>query len=35
MNPDLEKEIAGEIAAVAKALDNPITPGYEGMRLRL
>ncbi len=35
MNPDLEKEIAGEIAAVAKDLDNPITLGYEGMRLRL
>jgi ribonuclease BN (tRNA processing enzyme) len=35
MNPDLEKEIAGEIATVAKDLDNPITLGYEGMRLRL
>ncbi len=35
MNPDLEKEIAGEISAVAKDLDNPITLGYEGMRLRL
>jgi len=35
MNPDLETEIAGEIAAVAKDLDNPITLGYEGMRLHL
>jgi len=35
MNPDLEEEIAGEIVAVAKDLENPITLGYEGMRLRL
>ena len=35
MNPDLEKEIATEIAAVAKNLANPITLGYEGMRLGL
>jgi ribonuclease BN (tRNA processing enzyme) len=35
MNPDSEEEIASEIAAVAKDLDNPITLGYEGMRLRL
>ncbi len=35
MNPDLEKEIASEVAVVAKDLDNPITLGYEGMRLRL
>jgi ribonuclease BN (tRNA processing enzyme) len=35
MNPDLEKEIAGQIATVAKDLNNPITLGYEGMRIRL
>ena len=35
MNPDLEKEIAGETAAVAQALNSPITLGYEGMRLHL
>jgi hypothetical protein len=35
MNPDLEEEIAEEIAAVANELDNTITLGYEGMRLRL
>ena len=35
MNPDLETEIAGEIATVAQALSNPITLAYEGMRLRL
>ena len=35
MSPDLEEEIAGEIAAVAKNLDNPIILGYEGMRIRL
>jgi ribonuclease BN (tRNA processing enzyme) len=34
MNPDLEKELAGEIAVVAQALGNPITLAYEGMRLR-
>jgi len=35
MNPQLEKEIAGEIAAVAQALSNPITLAYEGMLLTL
>jgi len=35
MNPKLEKEIAGEIAAVAQALGSPITLAYEGMRLQL
>jgi phosphoribosyl 1,2-cyclic phosphodiesterase len=35
INPELEKEIASEIAAVAKDLEHPITLGYEGMRLHL
>ena len=35
MNPRLEKEIEAEIAAVAKALDNSINLGYEGMQLNL
>jgi len=35
MNPGLEKEIEAEIAAVAQALNNPITLAYEGMRLQL
>jgi len=35
MNPYLEKEIETEIAALAKALNIPITLAYEGMRLRL
>ncbi len=35
MSPHLEKEIAAEIAAVSKALDSPITLGYEGMELSL
>jgi ribonuclease BN (tRNA processing enzyme) len=35
MSPNLEREIAAEVAAVASALDNPITLAYEGMRLHL
>ena len=35
MNPELEKEIEAEIVAVARALDNSITLGYEGMPLDL
>lgn len=35
MNPRLEKEIAGEISAVAKSLGCQITLGYEGMQIRL
>jgi len=35
MNPNLEKEIAAEVAAVARALNNPITLAYEGMQLHL
>ncbi len=35
MNPRLEKEIEAEIAVVAKALNNPINLGYEGMQLNL
>jgi len=35
MNPGLEKEIEAEIAAVAQALNNPITLAYEGMQLQL
>ena len=35
MNPRLEKEIEAGIAAVAKALNNSIKLGYEGMKLDL
>ncbi len=35
MNPRLEKEIEAEIAAIAKALNNSIKLGYEGMQLNL
>ncbi len=35
MNPDLEKEIAAEIASVANTLDTAITLACEGMRLHL
>ena len=35
MNPYLEKEIEAEIAAVAKAINNSINLGYEGMQLHL
>jgi len=35
INPDIEKDIASEIAAVAKDLEHPITLGHEGMRLHL
>ena len=35
MNPRLEKEIETEIAVVAKALNNSINLGYEGMQLNL
>ncbi len=35
MNPELESEIEAEIAVVAKAMDTPITLGYEGMELHL
>ena len=33
MSPGLEEEIRAEIEAIAKALNNPITLAYEGMRL--
>ena len=35
MNPGLEKEIEAEIAAIASALNSPITLAYEGMKLHL
>jgi len=35
MNPDLENEIADEVAVVAQALSNPITLAYEGMQLHV
>jgi len=35
MNPELEEEIKAEIAIVADELNNPITLGYEGMKLNL
>jgi ribonuclease BN (tRNA processing enzyme) len=35
MNPGLEKEIAAEVAGVAKALDCSINLAYEGMELHL
>jgi len=35
MNPRLEKEIAGEVSAVAASLGSKITLGYEGMQIRL
>ena len=35
MSPELEKEIEGEIAAVAAALNNSISLAYEGMQLHL
>ena len=35
MNPELEKEIRNELNAVARALDHPITPTHEGMRLKV
>ncbi len=35
MNPNLEKEIEAEIAAVARALNNSIILAYEGMQLNL
>ena len=35
MNPMLEKEIEGDIAVVAQALNASITPAYEGMQLQL
>jgi len=35
MNPELEREIETEIAAVAQALNNSITLAYEGMQLYL
>jgi hypothetical protein len=35
MDPMLEKEIAGEIAAVAQTLNTPITLAYEGMPLHI
>lgn len=35
MNPNLEEEIAAEIAAVAGDLNNTITLAYEGMQLHL
>ena len=35
MSPNLEKEIAAEVAVVASALNNPIALAYEGMKLTL
>ena len=35
MSPELEKEIEGEIAAVAASLNNSISLAYEGMHLHL
>jgi len=35
MSPNLEEEIAAEVAVVARDLDNPITLAYEGMQLHL
>ncbi|MBE9483023.1 MAG: MBL fold metallo-hydrolase [Chloroflexi bacterium] len=35
INPNLEEEIAAEIAAVARDLNNPITLAYEGMQIHL
>jgi len=35
MNPDLEEEIAAELAAVAKELDCSITLAYEGMEINI
>lgn len=35
MNPDLEKEIAAELAVVGKALGGSITLAYEGMEIKL
>ena len=35
MNPDLEREIETEIAAVARVLNSQISVGYEGMQLHL
>ena len=35
MLPEMEEEIRTQLGEVAEALDHPITPGYEGMQLRL
>jgi len=35
MNPGLEDEIRRELETVARALDHPITPASEGMRLKV
>ena len=35
MNPGQQEEIEAQLGEVAEALGHPITPGYEGMRLRL
>ena len=35
MSPNLEKEIAAEVAVVARALNNPVALAYEGMKLHL
>ena len=35
MSPDLEEEIAAELAAVAKALDCSITLAKEGMEINI
>lgn len=35
MNPDLEKEIGAQLAAVSHELNSPITPAHEGMRIRI
>ncbi len=35
MNPDQDKEIEAEIAAIAKSSDCPVSLAYEGMRIQL
>jgi len=35
MNPELEAEIAAELASVAKGLGNSITLAYEGRQISL
>lgn len=35
LNPDMENEIAAELAAVSRAMDTPITLGHEGMLLEV
>ncbi|HEY41393.1 MAG TPA: MBL fold metallo-hydrolase [Dehalococcoidia bacterium] len=35
MNPEMQEEIETQLQEVAEALGHPVTPGYEGMRLKL